>query len=276
MQLYDLITDAVEYIRNQISYTPSISCFMGTGQESFLNALDSIELRIPYGDIPGMKKASVSSHSSEVVFGSLSGIQVAIWRGRLHFYEGHSMEEITMPVRISGLMGIQKAIFLNAAGGINSSYQAGGLVLAIDHIYLFPQNPLRGDQDDRWGPRFPDMSNVYDSNWIDIVRNSGREINVPVSEGIYAGLMGPSLETPAEYRYLRSIGADMVGMSTLPEVIVAHQMGIQKIILSVISNVVDRDGRAILKTTVDQVIETVNSSMESVVRLIREVLPKII
>lgn len=272
MSLFEITAKATRYIVSIIAYKPSVSFYMGTGQSSFLDLLDSIEHRIPYSDIPGMKTASVSSHTSEVVFGHISGVPVSIWRGRLHYYEGHSMDDITLPVRISGLLGISKAIFLNAAGGINIDYRAGDLVLAEDHIYLFRENPLRGPHDERWGPRFPDMSTVYNLDWIAKCLAVREELDVDVHTGVYVGLMGPSLETPAEYRYLRTIGADLVGMSTLPEVIVAHEMGMQKIVISVISNVVDTQGNSIHKTTIEEVVKVVDSAMLEVQKLIKNII----
>ena len=275
MPLFETTKKATQYIGSIIAYKPSVSFFMGTGQSSFLDLLDSIEHRIPYSDIPGMKTTSVSSHSSELVFGHITGIPVCVWRGRLHYYEGHSMEDVTLPVRISGVLGISKAIFLNAAGGINTEYQAGDLVLAKDHIYLFPENPLRGTHDERWGPRFPDMSAVYNRDWIEKCLAVRNELDLNLHTGVYLGLMGPSLETPAEYRYLKTIGADLVGMSTLPEVIVAQQMQMQKITISVISNVVNTRGHSVQKTTIDGVVQVVDNAMLQVQKLVKRIISEL-
>lgn len=271
--LFDIVSKGAEYIHNRIESMPAFSIFIGTGQKKILQLLDLVEVEIPFESIPGMKQASVASHQNKLIIGQYAGVKIAIWMGRLHYYEGHSMDDITTPVRIAGVMGIKKAIFLNAAGGINISYNAGDLIVSTDHIYLFPENPLRGYYDHRWGPRFPDMSSIYNSNWNAIVENKASQIGIPFHRGVYVGLMGPSLETPAEYRYLRSIGADLVGMSTLPEIIVAQQMGIQKMILSVISNVVDLDGKSTSKTTVEGVVATVNQSMDAVVQLLKHCIP---
>ncbi len=271
--LYKQALEAAETIKRIIKTKPKLALFLGTGSAQIIQSLHPSISEIDYGEIPHMLKASVQSHHNQLIVGNLYGVTVMIWTGRLHYYEGYTMDQITFPIRITKLLGVDKAIFTNAAGGINPSYNPGDLVLVRDHINLFPANPLRGYNDERWGVRFPDMSNVYQKSWNIQAAKIATKQGITIHQGVYAGLPGPSLETSAEYKYLRTIGADLVGMSTVPEIIVAHQMRMQKTVISIVSNVVDNDGNASTETTLEQVIATVDNSLENVHKLFKNWIP---
>lgn len=274
--LYEHALEAAEVIKAKLNVKPQLALFLGTGSAQIIQSIQDPISEIEYEEIPYMLKASVQSHHNKLIIGNLYGVIVLIWTGRLHFYEGYSMDQITLPIRITKLLGVNKVIFTNAAGGINKSYSPGDLVVVSDHINLFPINPLRGYNDDRWGMRFPDMSNVYQKSWNERATKIAAEQRIILHQGVYAALQGPSLETPSEYKYLRSIGADLVGMSTIPEIIVAHQMGMQKTVISIVSNVVDKDGYASVETTLENVISTVDNALESVKKLFQNWLPSLI
>ncbi|MCD6519424.1 MAG: purine-nucleoside phosphorylase, partial [Anaerolineae bacterium] len=196
--------------------------------------------RIPYTQIPHFPRSTVEGHSGRLVLGWLGGMQVLMMQGRAHYYEGYSLAQITLPIRAMQMMGIDILIVTNAAGGLRKDFQPGDLMAIVDHLNLVGMaghNPLRGPNDERFGPRFPDMSRAYDPELLDLLRAEAKEQNIPLREGIYAMVAGPSFETPAEVRFLRSIGADAVGMSTVPEVIVARHGGMRVLGISLISNI---------------------------------------
>lgn len=271
--LYDHVLEAADYILSRSEIKPVLAFFLGSGYGSLVEHVIG-PTQIHYADIPYMQTTSVKGHQSLVVTGMLFDVPVIVWCGRMHWYEGRDMNEITFPVRASGLMGVKNVIFTNAAGGLNPLYQVGDLVILRDHINLFPSNPLIGYHDPRWGARFPDMSEIYNLIWIE----KALELSTPelsIHTGVYAGLSGPSLETPAEYRYLRIIGADLVGMSTIPEVVVAHQLGMRIMAISVISNKVNEQGRAVNKTTHEGVLDELKESMYKVINVFRILLSQL-
>jgi purine-nucleoside phosphorylase len=201
-----------------------------------LQALEISHL-IPYGEIPHFPKSTAPGHEGALAFGELDKLPVAVLRGRFHFYEGYRTWEITFPIRVLGEVGVKILIVTNAAGGLNPSFEAGEIMAIVDHINLIPENPLRGLDDPRLGDRFPDMSRAYDPELISIAERIALAEGIPLRKGVYVGIPGPSLETPAETRFLRMIGADAVGMSTTPEVIVSRSIGMRVLGISVISNV---------------------------------------
>ncbi|MEO0812144.1 MAG: purine-nucleoside phosphorylase, partial [Myxococcota bacterium] len=214
---------------------PSVAVVLGSGLGAFAAEV-SDAVRIPYGEIPNFPVSSVTGHAGELVLGELKGVPVAVMSGRLHFYEGHSLAAVTLPTRVLGGLGAKKLLVTNAAGGVNPNFPPGTLMVITDHINLTGNNPLMGPNDDRLGPRFPDMSEPYSREGQEALRAAAAAVGVTVTEGVYCGVLGPSYETPAEVRMLQRLGGDAVGMSTVPEVIVANHAGMNVAGLSLITN----------------------------------------
>src|SRR5215813_8199039 len=233
--LYARAEHAARTIRARISVQPRIALVLGSGLGDFGDELED-SVRIPYQEIAGFPTSTVSGHAGRLVVGAVEGVPVIAMQGRVHYYEGYSLEEVTFPVRTFKLLGIKTLILTNAAGGINVELQQGALMVLSDHLNLMGANPLRGPNDERFGPRFPDMSAVYSPELQELVVEEAREIGVEVRRGIYGALAGPSYETPAEIVLLRNLGADAVGMSTVPEAIVARHMGLEVLGISCITN----------------------------------------
>jgi purine-nucleoside phosphorylase len=235
MNYYDQVKEAADAIRSRGAEPPGIGIVLGSGLGDFANTLgDAVAL--PYDQLPHWPASGVIGHEGKLVVGTLLGRRVAALAGRSHLYEGHDVRVVTFAVRALGLLGIKVLILTNAAGGINTAFRQGALMVIDDHLNLMGVNPLVGPNDDRFGPRFPDMSEVYSSRLRNIADIAGRRINLVLPHGVYVGLLGPSYETPAEIRYLRTIGADAVGMSTVPEALAARHMGIEVLGISCISN----------------------------------------
>lgn len=229
------IEEAVAYIQQQISFRPKIGIILGTGLGQLVDKVE-VEASIAYDQIPHFLTSTVESHSGHLLFGRLSGKPVVVMQGRFHYYEGYSMQQITLPVRVMKELGIIKLFISNAAGGLNPDQKLSDLMILNDHINLFPENPLRGPNDDEMGPRFPDMFEPYDTKLLKQAMYVADTLGIKLHQGVYAGVTGPNLETPAEYRYLRTIGADAVGMSTIPEAIVARHINIPVMAISVITD----------------------------------------
>ena len=229
------IKEAHKYIRAKTDFEPKIGVILGTGLGSLVDGLKQACV-IPYDDIPHMPVSTVESHHGQLLFGELSGKNVVCMRGRFHFYEGYDMQQVTFPVRLMKALGIETLIVSNASGGVNPVFRAGDIMLVSDHINLFPSNPLIGPNDPKLGVRFPDMFELYSPELRTLARQVALENAIPLQEGVYAGLTGPCLETAAEYRYIRTIGADAVGMSTIPEVIVARHQGTRVLAFSLITD----------------------------------------
>ncbi|MBT6698986.1 MAG: purine-nucleoside phosphorylase [Flavobacteriales bacterium] len=228
------IKETASFISNKTKFNPEIGIILGTGLGGLVSEID-IQHSIPYNEIPNFPVSTVEGHSGRLIFGTLGNKNVVAMQGRFHFYEGYSMEKVTFPVRVMNLLGIKNLIVSNASGGVNPDYKVGDLMIIEDHICLIP-NPLIGENIDELGPRFPDMSESYDKNLIKGAEDIAAENNLPVKKGVYVALTGPTLETPAEYKYMRIIGGDTVGMSTAPEVIVARHMNIPCFAMSVITD----------------------------------------
>ena len=220
------IQDAKEYLSERITVTPEFGIILGSGLGGLADLAEESQI-FKYEDIPHFPTATVAGHSGKLIVGKLASKNVMLLQGRFHYYEGYEMNEVTFPVRLMQVMGIKKLIVTNAAGGINREYSAGDLVLIKDHINLMGMNPLRGANLSNHGTRFPDLSQAYDLGWRDKALSLMQEIGLEPKQGVYAAVSGPSYETPAEIRYLRTIGADLVGMSTAPEVIVANHSGMK-------------------------------------------------
>ncbi len=240
MDEYTRAESAAMVIRMQLSQkpqlgVPEIAVVLGSGLGALAEELkDSVV--IPYADIPNFPRATAVGHEGRLVIGKSGSVTVAAMQGRVHQYEGYSSREAAFPVRVLGRLGVKSLVLTSAAGGINPAYRQGALVVLSDHINLQGNNPLNGPNDERFGPRFPDMSEAYSRSYRRIALDAGRELGIELQEGVYAALRGPSYETPAEIRYLRAIGADLVGMSTVPEVIVARHMGIAVLGISCVTN----------------------------------------
>jgi purine-nucleoside phosphorylase len=229
------INEAVAFIRSKSSLEPQVGVILGSGLGNVVDSID-IETAIPFGEIPGASASNVMGHQGRLVLGHSKGLPVVIMQGRVHFYEGHEMEQVMFLSRVIGRLGIKKMIVTNAAGGINTEYTPGDLMLISDHINFMGQNPLRGPNIDELGLRFPDMSDAYAESLRAVAREVGKEQGLDLKEGVYLGLSGPTYETPAEIRAFRVMGADAVGMSTVPEVIAASHMGIPALGISCITN----------------------------------------
>ena len=233
--LYERAEHASRIIRSRISVEPRIAVVLGSGLGGFADDFEEA-VAIPYEDIPGFVRSTAQGHVGRLVIGKIDSIPVLAMQGRVHYYEGYSLEEVTFPVRTFGLLGIKTLILTNAAGGINVQLAQGALMVICDHLNLMGVNPLRGSNDERFGPRFPDMSAIYSHELQELVVEEARAINVEVRRGKYGALSGPSYETPAEITMLRELGADAVGMSTVPEAIVARHMGLEVLGISCITN----------------------------------------
>jgi purine-nucleoside phosphorylase len=269
---FNLADSAATFLLSQTKLRPKIGLVLGSGLGAFADEL-SDAIRVHYSQIPSFPRSTAVGHPGQMVIGKAAGIPVAVMQGRVHLYEGYSASEVAFPARVLGRMGIRALILTNAAGGINLEYKQGALVVLSDHINLQGQNPLLGPNDERFGPRFPDMTHVYHKPYRRLALEAARKLGKIVHEGVYAALLGPSYETPAEIRYLRTIGADLVGMSTVPEVIVARHMGIKILAISCVTNM----AAGILDKPLnhEEVLETGRRVQGDFVALLRAVLPAI-
>lgn len=229
------LKQTVDFLKSKIKHQPVAGIILGTGLGGLVKEIEA-EVVIPYEEIPNFPVSTVEGHSGKLIFGKLGGKHVVAMQGRFHFYEGYTMQQVTFPVRVLRLLGIEYLFLSNASGGVNPNFEIGELMVITDHINLFPSNPLIGKNSDELGPRFPDMSEPYDKKLIAKAGEIAKEKNIRVSYGVYAGLSGPTFETPAEYKYVRIIGADTVGMSTVPEVIVARHMNMPCFAMSIITD----------------------------------------
>lgn len=236
MDFYDKIAEAAHFIRKHTALEPSLGLTLGSGLGLLAEAI-TVETSLPYSDIPHFPQSTVAGHGGQLIIGHLENQPVVALSGRFHYYEGYSMQEVTFPVRVMKELGVATLLLSNAAGGLHPDFQVGDIMLLKDHINLMPSNPLIGKNDDRLGPRFPDMSEPYSLRLLEIAQHVAGTHALPVHTGVYAGLSGPCFETRAEYQYLRIIGADAVGMSTVPETIVAIHSGMQVMAASVITDI---------------------------------------
>jgi purine-nucleoside phosphorylase len=266
------VTESVEFINQKSRIKPKIAIILGTGLGKLADDIEEKEI-IPYSEIPNFPISTVQSHSGNLILGKLGNKEVIAMQGRFHYYEGYSLQEVTFPVRVMKKLGADTIIISNAAGGMNRFFKRGDLMLITDHINLFGDNPLIGSNDEELGPRFPDMSEAYSQNLIELAKKVALKEKIRLQEGIYAGLTGPTLETPAEYRFLISIGADAVGMSTVPEVIVANHMGMKILGISCITDLAI-DG-VITKTSVEEILKTASDTEPIMTKLIKKVIKKI-
>lgn len=270
--LYERAEHAARLIRARAGEDVRVALVLGSGLGAFADELEGAQA-IPYDEIPGFARPTVEGHAGRLVVGRVGAATVAAMQGRFHFYEGYTLEEVTFPVRVLGLLGAKSLVLTNAAGGLNNSYEQGALILISDHLNLMGTNPLLGKNDPRFGPRFPDMTEVYDREYQEAAIAEAREMGLELRRGIYAALTGPSYETPAEIRMMRLLGADAVGMSTVPEAIVARQMGLRVLGFSCITNM----AAGVLDKPInhEEVIETGERVRETFAELLRRVIPKL-
>ena len=269
------INQAVDAIRSRIDIHPEVGMILGTGLGGLADTIEDAVI-IPNHQIPQWPLSTVEGHKGRLVIGTLEGVRVLVLQGRTHFYEGYSMGRITLPVRVMKLLGCDKMVVTNAAGAINPEFHPGDLMLITDHLNIIGMagaNPLKGPNLDEFGPRFPDMSQPYDWDLLDLARQVCKEADLDYHQGVYAALAGPSFESPAELRFLKTIGADAVGMSTVPEVIAARHSGLRVLGISGISNKANLDGSTI--TTHEEVLEAGKVLVPKLIELIRGFLSKL-
>lgn len=266
------IKDAVGFLRERAEIAPRIGLILGTGLGGVADSIaDGVE--ISYSDIPHFPQSTAPGHNGRLHLGHYGGVPVAAMEGRFHFYEGYSLEQVTFPVRVMKALGAETLIITNAAGGMNPQYELADVMLIEDHINLIPDNPLRGINEETLGPRFPDMSEPYDRNLLLAARTAARELGIPFQQGVFVAVPGPNLETRAEYRMLRGMGADVVGMSTVPEVIVAKHAGMRVLAFSVVTDLCLPD--ALEPADIDKIIAVARTGGERLGRLIAALLPRI-
>lgn len=264
--------EALSYLEEQTQHRPEHLIILGTGLGNIADEID-VEAAIPYADIPHFPVSTVESHEGQLLFGSLSGKKIVAMQGRFHYYEGYSMQEIAFPIRVLHALSIQMMIVSNSCGGMNPNYQRGDIMLINDHINMLGDNPLIGPNDDELGPRFPDMSDPYTEDLRDIAEQVALDEGIKMHEGVYLALSGPTLETKAEYRFLRMIGADVVGMSTVPEVIAAVHMDMHVLGISVITDECFPD--ALEPVSIEEVVEAAGMAEPDMTRIIKEFLKRL-
>jgi purine-nucleoside phosphorylase len=273
MDLYERIMDAVGFIKKNCPLAPEVGVVLGSGLGEFADSVAE-PTAIAYADIPHFKSASVAGHAGRLVLGKIGPTTVAVLQGRIHYYEGHDIGDVVFPVRVLAKLGARSLLLTNAAGGINRAFQPGDLMIIRDHINLTGLNPLRGANDERLGPRFPDMSAAYDPAFQKIIASALADIGLPAHRGVYAGLIGPSYETPAEIRMLAALGADAVGMSTVSEAICARHMGLRVAGISCITNLAA--GLSAQQLSHQEVTETGERVKSDFIRLLNRVIPQMV
>ena len=267
--MWEQVQQTVEYIKNKTGFTPEYGVILGSGLGSFTDDI-KIEHTLPYNEIPNFPVSTVEGHKGALVFGTIGDKKVVAMQGRFHYYEGYDMKRVTFPVRVMKYIGVTKLIVSNASGGVNPNYKVGSIVLIKDHINMLPEHPLRGKNDERFGPRFVNMSEPYSQKMITKAKELAKELNIEVQDGVYLGLQGPTFETLSEYRMVKALGGDCVGMSTVPEVIVARHMDLETFGLSVITDMGNED--AIETITHEEVLEAAREAEPHVRQLIKQLI----
>jgi purine-nucleoside phosphorylase len=270
---YQQVQEALEFIQSRSKIQPRIGLILGSGLGSIAERVTE-SVTIPYSQIPHFHAPSVEGHAGQLILGKMAGVPIVLLQGRFHFYEGHSMSEVVFPTRVIARLGIQVLLLTNAAGGVNTRYRAGDLMFIEDHINLMGDNPLMGPNLSEYGPRFPDLTEAYDKKLMEVMKKTAAELAIPVQTGVYAGLRGPTYETPAEVRMLRTLGADAVGMSTVPETVAANHLGIRVAGISCITN--QAAGLSPHKLSHEEVMETSRQAAEKMKNLITTVVPRLI
>ena len=267
--MWDKVQQTVSYIKEKINFTPEFGIILGSGLGGFTNDIE-IEFTLPYEEIPNFPVSTVQGHKGALVFGTIGTKKVVAMQGRFHYYEGYSMKEVTFPVRVMKYLGVEKLIVSNASGGVNPAYKVGSIVIIKDHINFMPEHPLRGANDERFGPRFVNMSQPYSVEMIGKAKAIAQEFGIEIHDGIYLGLQGPTFETLAEYKMVKILGADCVGMSTVPEVIVARHMELETFGVSIITDMGDEE--SIVSISHDEVLEAAKKAEPHLRKLVGELI----
>lgn len=267
--MWEKVQETVEYIQSKIGKTPEYGVVLGSGLGGFTNDIE-IEFILNYSEIPNFPVSTVEGHKGALVFGKIHGKQVVAMQGRFHYYEGYDMKQVTFPIRVFKELGVSKLIVSNASGGVNPRYKVGSIVIIKDHINMMPEHPLRGKNDERFGPRFVNMSEPYSRKMIAKAKELAQELQITIDEGVYLGLQGPTFETLSEYRMVKLIGADCVGMSTVPEVIVARHMELETFGVSVITDMGNEE--SIDTISHEEVLEAAREAEPHVRLLIKELI----
>lgn len=267
--MYESIKETADWIRQRMPNKPETAIILGTGLGELVNEIDAVS-ELNYKDIPNFPVSTVEGHSGKLIFGKLGIKDVMVMQGRFHYYEGYSMQQVTFPVRVMKELGIKTLFLSNAAGGMNEDFEIGDLMMITDHINRFPEHPLRGKNDDNLGPRFPDMGEAYSKKLQQKALEIAKELGIKLKQGVYVGTSGPTYETPAEYNFFKIIGGDAVGMSTVPEVIVARHAGIEVFGISVITDI-GRKG-VIAKVSHEDVQKAALAAQPKMTRIMRELI----
>lgn len=273
LEIRKQLEETIPVIRKYYAGTPKIGIILGTGLGKVAESID-VETEIPYEKIPHFAVSTVESHAGKLIFGKLAGVPVMAMQGRFHYYEGWTMKQITYPVRVMKALGVDILLVSNAAGALNPLFRPGDIMLITDHINLIGDNPLIGKNDDTLGPRFPDMSNAYTKELRKIAEETALELGIRLVQGVYVPVSGPNLETPAEYRFLRTIGGDAVGMSTAPEVIVAVHSSMKVLGFSIITDMCLPD--ALKPVTLEEILATASTADTKMATLVKAIIPKIV
>lgn len=269
--MWEKVQETVNYIKSKTNFSPEFGVILGSGLGGFTEDIE-IEFTLPYNEIPNFPVSTVEGHKGALVFGTIGNKKVVAMQGRFHYYEGYDMKEVTFPVRVMKYLGVEKLVVSNASGGVNPFYKVGDIVIIYDHINMMPEHPLRGKNDERFGPRFVNMSEPYSRELINKAKNIAIDLNIEVKDGIYYGLQGPTFETLSEYRMVKILGADCVGMSTVPEVIVARHMGVECFGISVITDIGDE--HSIDTISHQEVLEAAEKAEPKVRALIKELIAR--
>ena len=267
--MWDKVQQTVKYILDATNFKPHYGVILGSGLGGFTDDID-VEFAIPYSELPNFPVSTVQGHGGKLIFGKIGGINVVAMQGRFHYYEGYSMQEVTFPVRVMKQLGVEKLVVSNASGGVNPLYKVGDIVLIYDHINMMPEHPLRGKNDERFGPRFVNMGEPYSLKMIKHAKEIAVTNSINVKDGIYLGLQGPTFETLSEYRMVKNLGADCVGMSTVPEVIVARHMDMECFGISVITDM--GEGETIASISHEEVLLAAKNAEPKMRTLIKELI----
>ena len=266
------VEEAASFLKTNVPSIPRIAIVLGTGLDA-LSTHVVVSKEISFSDIPNFPVSTVQSHQGSLLIGTINDVPVIMMRGRVHLYEGYSAKEVTLPIRVLALCGVSTLVLSNACGGMNSDYRSGDLVLIKDHINMMGQNPLEGPNVDVWGPRFPDMSDPYAESLRVLVKKAANDASIPLHEGVYISVVGPNLETRAEYTMLRFLGADVVGMSTVPEVLVARHMGLNVLAFSVVTD--ECFPEVLQPISLEDVLLAAKMAAPKLIKLVKLILPQI-
>lgn len=267
--MWEQVQETVDYIQNRTSFSPEYGVILGSGLGGFTDDME-VEFILPYNEIPNFPVSTVDGHKGALVFGTVNGKKVVAMQGRFHYYEGYTMKEVTFPVRVMKHLGVEKLVVSNASGGVNQNYKVGSIVIIKDHINFMPDHPLRGKNDLRFGPRFVNMSEPYSRKMMAKAKEIAADLDITVEDGVYLGIQGPTFETLSEYRMVRLLGGDCVGMSTVPEVIVARHMELETFGISVITDMGNEE--SIDTISHEEVLEAAKEAEPNVRKLIKELI----